>query len=96
MRITPPVRGKLNKAIYALATSLRDDIPLRPVFDILASENIIATQEDGSQWSGILCGREGNATFPLAKDGQEITNAMLVISWLKFDTGRYEFNAYVS
>jgi len=66
------------------------------IFEVLEINNVIAVQEDGTPWSGILCGDDGNTSIELKIDDKLIDNAMLILQWHKMESGRYEINTYIS
>ena len=49
------IKKSINKKIHELG-NYHMEIPLDRIFDILAEHRIIALQEDGTPWSGLLIG----------------------------------------
>ena len=49
------IKKSINKKIHELG-NYHIEIPLDRIFDILAEHRIIALQEDGTPWSGLLIG----------------------------------------
>jgi len=106
-RIDTKTKSKLNVGLYPIGKKLWNKIPLDTIFEIIAKEGILPIQEDNTEWSGLLCGATGRAMFNLADkhsfkdhDGFKvytpITNSVLVLSWYKFETGKYEIVIYIS
>ena len=75
-----------------------ESIPLTEIDNILRDNGLKLVQEDGSDWSGFLCGEDGSCTIDLATAGTNIPvkNFMLVLQWHKMPSGRYEVNTYLS
>lgn len=97
-------RNKLNNEISGMIGSPLREIPLGDMDMALRRYGYLLVNEDGTPWGGFLTGREGRAKFDIGVLGtqddnqihQMVDNAMLVLTWYKFDTGRYEVVAYVS
>jgi hypothetical protein len=88
MKLTAKERNTVNR--------LLSDLPLfSTAIPIDGMQNVLDTIGVMFVKDFILCGREGRATFDLFRNGQELPH-MLVLTWYKFDTGRYEIVAYVS
>ena len=77
-------------------------IPLMEIFKPIEAAGFVVLQEDFTKWAGLLCGREAHAYFSLGcnpdDDGvyEEVTNAMLAMSWYQMSSGRYEVLAYIT
>lgn len=104
-RMPSNIRNKINGRVAKVANgSPRRDIPLSDIDDILRDFGYLLVSEDGTPWSGFLTGREGRANIEIGILGTQdenrihemVSNAMLVLTWHKFHTGRYEVIAYVS
>lgn len=102
-------RTKANRAFEALVRNTYfPSIPWDKIEAILKANGIVALQEDGTEWAGFFAGRDGNARIELApadsarSENRTDTfytpyeNALLILSWHKMDSGRYEVNLYVS
>ncbi len=50
-----PVRRRVANQISRLG-NYHSSIPLDAIFSILGKDNVIPLQEDGTEWSGFLCG----------------------------------------
>jgi hypothetical protein len=92
-------RKKANNAIYALtANKYFNAIPLDALFAACEAAGYGFEPEN---IACILCGAEGRATWTMY-DAATIpgylspTNAMLVLTWYKMPSGRYEVVSYVS
>lgn len=104
-RMPASIRNRANRKISEIASGApRRDIPLSDIDAVLRDLGYLLVQEDGTPWSGFLTGREGRANIDIGILGTQdedqihetVSNAMLVITWHKFPTGRYEVIAYVS
>lgn len=108
MTLAAQIRRHVNDALYALCKGYRNQIPLGDIFAALRKEGLVAVQEDGREWEGMLCGAAGQARIDVApvktavrkQDGLEFEpfdNALLCLSWYKMEeSGRYETVAYLS
>ena len=107
-KVTQKIRRPINKEIQTLLAPIYfDEIPLGDLFTILDNHGLVAVQEDNTRWSGILCGENIQTTFDLAdkdvvrvENGltfyDEPANSVLVLSWYKMSSGRYEIVSYLS
>jgi hypothetical protein len=108
MNIPAKILRKINDAIYAICKGYHQQIPLGDIFAALRKEGLVPVQEDGREWSGLLCGTAGQARIDVApvltakKEQDELVftpadNALLCLSWYKMEeSGRYETVAYLS
>jgi hypothetical protein len=115
VRIKPQLKDKINDELSKYNTkdvdSYFNEIPLDEIFNVLKEYNIIVVQEDGTEWEGMLTGTNEKTTFKLMleENGErkEIDNAILSLSWYKFEDrvdeengkynkGRYEIVVYLA
>jgi hypothetical protein len=108
MKIETQTRKKINATLYDICKDIRQRIPLGDIFTALRKAGVVAVQEDGREWEGMLCGQKGQARIDVApvktavrkQDGLEFEpydNTLLSLSWYKYEeTGRYETIAYLS
>ena len=108
MTINQKTRQTVNEYLHAICKDYRDKIPLGDIFAALRKAGLVAIQEDGRAWTGMLCGREGKAMIEVATvmsarttpehdlTFQPADNVALNLSWYKMETGRYETNAYLA
>lgn len=97
-------RKAAYKAIHPYTVGYRNEVPVTDMIEALQQVGLVALQEDGTPWGGVLCGAEGRAALRLAFDGAEddrgiypmIENAMFVLTWYKLQSGRFETVAYIS
>ena len=91
-------RHKINVGLHEIGRVYHKSIPLSDIFDILKSNGVMPVQEDGSEWSGLLSGREGKAHIDLKAMGENAQDfkSVLVLTWHKMESGRYEVVAYLS
>ena len=106
--ISPKIKRSINNAIHDLG-NYHIEIPLGKIFDICEQNNVIAIQEDGTQWSGFIMGgaecgsdkaRNQVAQFDLAVKQENGFYAMskniIWLSWCKMSSNKYEIVCYVS
>lgn len=86
----------LNSFFHKMSVGYHSQIPLGKMFDAMKSAGLVAVQEDGTPWSGLLCGAEGRAVVPLADGDLNPTRYTFTLSWYKMPSGRYEVTPYVS
>jgi hypothetical protein len=110
--LKPEVKKNMNNMIHDILIPggknvWFDEIPLQQIFDIMEAHGVVPLQEDNTEWSGMLLGREAQITLPLAPKGtaeesatdMEYTpfkNATLHLSWYTMPSGRYEILSHVS
>lgn len=92
------IRSKINDVLHSISTKYHKSIPITDIFNALKSQDVLPVQEDGTEWSGLLVGREGRATIDLVRNAEEKTpfKSSLIMSWHKMPSGNYEINAYLS
>jgi len=103
-RLPANIRRKMNGAISNIIRVPRRDIPLGMINDVLKKHGYLLVQEDGTPWSGFLTGREGRTNIEIGVGGtsdefgihEVVSNAMLVLTWFKMQSGSWETVAYVS
>ena len=96
--IPSAVKRKVQKAVQrVLEPTYFKKIPLGDLFSALRSLEVHLIDEDGTEWSGMLLGRDGRASFDLAYNGLHVKNATLQLTWHKMDmSGNYEVIGYIS
>lgn len=87
-------RNAVNRQIGKMET-YHAEIPLDAMFQMVADAGGRAVQEDGTDWSGILCGEEGHTVIEV-KHPETSVKFGLYIGWYKMASGRYEVTAYIS
>lgn len=90
MTTTQTTKARINRQIHNLGI-YHPEIPLDDIFAIVRYHAGRIVQEDGTEWSGILCGDDGSARFEIAGK-----NFPLFLTWHKMNSGNYEIVAYVS
>jgi hypothetical protein len=91
------MKNKLPKTIVqegliTISANYHSQIPLDAIFSLIKENGGMPVQEDGTEWSGLLC---GESSFT---DIQVIGIAKvkwLRLAWYKMQSGRYEINAYL-
>jgi len=94
-------RNRINRKLQDITSPpYYHEIPLDDIFEILEENDVMPLQEDDTLWSGLLLGADGRTTIRLAlKNGagyRKIKNSMLVLTWHKMDSGRWEVVTYLS
>lgn len=88
---TQTIKNRINKELHALPIYF-SEIPLDVIFYIVKDHcERGVVQEDGTPWSGILCGDDGSANFAIG--GYRF---WLRVMWHKMPSGNFEITAYVS
>lgn len=100
------IRKKINKELQNLTSPNKYffSIPLQEIKDILKKYDIVLLQEDNTEWSGWLLGNNSQTNFTLgnikSKNSEgfysSYKNCMLVLTWYKMQSGKYEIVAYIS
>lgn len=86
--------SRINSALSKMQP-YHKDIPLQTMFDICKRNGFTAVQEDGTPWSGIICGREARYSIELSDDHGNVTRH-LHVSHYKMESGNYEVVAYAN
>jgi hypothetical protein len=96
MFFTAKARKTVGKTLYAISRTKHQSIPLDEIDAALRGAGYKLIQEDGEDYEGIFCGREGSATIRIADlAGELVTNSMLTLQWY-FLTTKFEINAYMA
>jgi hypothetical protein len=86
------IKNRIGRELHNLTTSVYfPAIPLDTIFSIVEKHAGIVIQEDGTPWSGFLCGDDGLASF-----GVKDKKFFLFLIWHKMPSGNFEITAYVS
>lgn len=86
------IKNRIGRKLHSLITNVYfPEIPLDKIFAIVEKHAGIVVHEDGTPWSGILCGDDGLASFGIA--GRKF---FLFLIWHKMPSGNYEITAYAS
>lgn len=80
----------VTKRLNEICRTYHQTIPLNDLLDAVRPVGE-PVDVDGTPWAGLLCGRDGRTSIELKG-----SRRWLHVQWFKFDTGRYEVNAYVS
>lgn len=84
-------RRKIANGLREICKRYHERIPLGDILTVAKDSGLNPIQEDGTPWSGFLCGDTGEALIEL--DGVE---NLLVINWYRMESGRFEVNVYLS
>src|SRR4030043_104320 len=64
--VPPSIKNKINTELHEINTTYHSAIPLDRIFNSLEKRGLVPLQEDNTEWSGFLLGREGQIYLPLA------------------------------
>lgn len=96
MRITPQQRKAVNKKLGAISSTHHISVPITEIDQVLRDSEMKLIQEDGTDWSGFLCGRQGGCHIQVASmDGTPYPN-LLCLQWYKDQSTTFEINCYLS
>jgi len=84
-----------SRELYEMGKKYHQNVPISQALDALKKHGLNGVDDDGSPWEGMLTGRDGRAHIDLADASGKVVNGM-AIQWHKMDSGRYEFNAYLT
>ena len=97
VRLLVPIRKKANAEITKLTSNkYHSKIPLKDIDDILKKYDMWLVDEAGEPWSGFLLGSNSGGDFDIMSKNGPIKNSMLVMTWYKMPSGKYEIVAYLS
>lgn len=95
-RFNQQARKDVNKVLYVVSRTRHEGIPIDLIDEALRATGYKLVQEDGTDWEGIFCGREGSCTIRFATmAGELVENSLLALQWY-LQTTKYEVNAYMS
>ncbi len=89
-------RERANKVFHAIGLKYHDQVPIGLLCDICKDHGFRPVQEDGTAWSGFLCGMKGTAAIDLVDEDGSPVNGSLQVGWYRMQSGRYEVTAYIS
>lgn len=87
------IKARINRELSKLTADYLPEIPLGEIIKVVekhAGEGTVV-QEDGTRWSGMLCGSEGTARIKI--NGFRF---YLVVQWFTMPSGKYEVVSYAS
>ena len=108
MSVNAKERKVLNNAVNeALPGNYYKGIPIDLFQDALNKEGFVLIQEDGTRWSGMFLGAEGEAFMEMGrlKDGRTVNgmvtykavdNSGLRMTWYEMSSGKYEIVKYIT
>lgn len=105
-RLDALTRKKINRELSGLQ-NYHVGIPLDIIENILEKYGLLILQEDNTAYEGIFTGEEGRAQIALGyidtahdengiKAYTPIDNSMLILTWYKMGSGKYEIVSYLS
>lgn len=107
-KVNAKTRNLLNRAVNAaLPGNYYDGIPIEDMQEALKLEGYVLLQEDGTKWSGMFLGSEGEAFLEMGKlsEGRmvnglatykPVSNSGLRMTWYKMGSGKYEIVKYIT
>jgi hypothetical protein len=107
-KVTTKTRKSLNNALRsALPGNYYNGIPIGEMQEALRKEGYVLIQEDGTKWSGMFLGSEGEAFLQMGKldqgrnlNGQAtykpVSNSGLRMTWYEMPSGKMEIVKYIT
>jgi hypothetical protein len=97
VKINEKIRKAVNNRLYTLSKVRHPSIPLDDMFKALEDNGLTPIQEDGTKWSGFLCGLAGEAILNVINEEGKLIKHFLCFQWYKDASQKtYELNAYLS
>ena len=90
MTTTQTTHSRTNRQLSQIGT-YHNEIPLDQIFEILRRNGLEPIDEDGTPWSGILCGADASTTIRIRN-----YRFSLRLDWFRMQSGRYEITVYLS
>lgn len=88
-------KNKLNKTLYQISLRYWPAIPVGEIMNAIETAGGLLEQEDGTAWSGLLCGETGRMNAPVSGLAER-KKYHLELQWYKMPSGNYEINCYIS
>jgi len=95
VKLPAKIKSQINDALHGMG-NYHDGIPIQKIGEIMAPFGVVLMNEDNTPFGGFFTGREGRTSIDLALNGQPVSNSMLVMTWSKMPSNRYEIVAYLS
>lgn len=90
LKISREVRKMLNSELYFLGLTYHDSIPMAAITGLLEGCGLFIEE-------CLLCGESGRGSFEIrGKDGDLCDDCLLIMTWYRMPSGRYEITAYLS
>lgn len=90
-------RKVINHGLWDVSRNLWNAIPIGKIDEILRNGGLKLICEDGEDFEGIFCGQRGKAEIDVMElSSKFILENKIILSWYKFETGRYEILVYLS
>lgn len=97
MTVNHKIRKACNRLLQEIRYSMSVGVAYIDICNILLVHDLQCIQEDSTPFEGIFCGSEGNAKIDLQSIAYGINyDSMLILSWYRMSSGRYEINTYIS
>jgi hypothetical protein len=105
-RLDATIRKKINRELSALP-NYHEGIPINIIENILEKYGLLILQEDNTEYEGFFLGDESHTEITIghintAHQEDNITfytpieNSMLILTWYKMGSGKYEIVSYLS
>jgi len=86
------IKARTNRELAKLTAGYLPEIPLSDIFSVIRERTGAGVvQEDGTPWSGFICGESGSCSLTI--QGFRFSFRM---TWFQMPSGKYEVTAYVS
>ena len=97
MTVNYKTRKSCNRLLQGITYRSNVGLAYTDICNILQGHDLQCVQEDSTPFEGIFCGSEGNAKIDLQSIAYGINyDSMLILSWYRMSSGRYEINTYIS
>ena len=100
MKTTVAIRKKLNKEISKMIKKnggcYFDKLPIAQINDCLKKYDFELLNEDGTKFCAFFCGDHGKTYINYGKENDIVGDSIIVFSWYKMPSGRYEITTYIS
>lgn len=83
-------RNRVNRGLKVY-NGYFPEIPLSDIFAVVRDNLGEVVQEDGTLWSGLLCGEVGTVHFTIRD-----CRSRLHLTWFTMPSGKYEVTVYVA
>lgn len=101
MKTTVAIRKKLNKEFSKLIKKngscyFDKQLPVAEINECLKKHEFELLDDDGTKFCAFFCGNHGKTYINYGKENDIVGDSIIVFSWYKMPSGRYEIIVYVS
>lgn len=94
--------SKVSGQLAEFCKTYYSSVPLKELDKLFRAQGLLLIDEDGTEWQGIVTGKEGRAKLEIGileqQEGEKYASAgkFLQLQWYKMPSGKFEINAYIS